>query len=271
MIDSGTPSLWRRAWPPALAGLVGVASLPLVILPTLEALMGAGRSPTHSLALLAVLSLIQPTLLVIVAAVIGAALAPGLGFTSYLAGVNARGPFVKQIRRALAAGLVVGVVIVALDIALFRHFTLHPIGSVPLRGIVQALVGGMLYGGLSEEVMMRWGLMTLVVWLGVRLAGRRTAIAASRSGVGASGVAIPAPLYAIAIVLVALVFAAGHLPAAGAIAPLTADVVLRILLLNAVAGFVFGWLYWKASLEAAMLAHATVHVVFAIAQYLGWG
>jgi hypothetical protein len=67
------------------------------------------------------------------------------------------------------------------------------------------------------------------------------------------------------------VFAAGHLPAAGAIAPLTADVVLRILLLNAVAGFVFGWLYWKASLEAAMLAHATVHVVFAIAQYLGWG
>jgi hypothetical protein len=271
MMGPAAPSLWRRTWPPALAGLVGVASLPLVILPTLEALMGAGRSPTHSLALLAALSLIQPALLTILAAFIGAALAPGLGFTSYLAGVNARGPFAAQIRPALAAGLVVGVAIVALDIALFRHFTLHPIGSVSLRGVMQALVGGLLYGGLSEEVMMRWGLMTLVVWLGVRLAGRRTAIAASRSGVGASGVAIPAPLYAIAIVLVALVFAAGHLPAAGAIAPLTADVVLRILLLNAVAGFVFGWLYWKASLEAAMLAHATVHVVFAIAQYLGWG
>ncbi|HET9669640.1 MAG TPA: CPBP family glutamic-type intramembrane protease [Casimicrobiaceae bacterium] len=271
MIDPGAPPLWQRAWPPALVGLVGVASLPLVILPTLEALMGAGRSPTHSLALLAVLSLIQPTLLVIVAAFIGAALAPALRFTSYLAGVNVRGPFVAQLRRALAAGLVVGVVIVALDIALFRHFTLHPIGSVSLRGVVQALVGGLLYGGLSEEVMMRWGLMTLVVWLGARLAGRRTASAGSEPGIDASSVAIPAQLYAIAIVLVAVVFAAGHLPAASAMAPLTADVVLRILLLNGVAGLVFGWLYWKASLESAMLAHATVHVVFAIAQYLGWG
>jgi len=271
MIDPATPSLWRRAWPPSLAGLVGVASLPLVILPTLEALMGAGRSPTHSLALLAALSLIQPTLLVVAAAFIGAALAPGLGFTSYLGGVNVREPFAAQIRRALASGLVVGVVIVALDIALFRHFTLHPIGSVPLRGIVKALVGGVLYGGLSEEVMMRWGLMTLVVWLGVRLAGRRSASTGVESGVSISSVGIPPPLYAIAIVLVALVFAAGHLPAAGAIAPLTAEVVLRILLLNAVAGLVFGWLYWRASLEAAMLAHATVHAVFALAQYLGWG
>ncbi|HEY3584866.1 MAG TPA: hypothetical protein VGL90_10865, partial [Casimicrobiaceae bacterium] len=126
MIDPAAPSLWRRAWPPTLAGLFGVASLPLVIVPTLEALMGAGRSPTHSLALLAALSLIQPALLVIVAAFIGAALAPRLGLTSYLAGVNVRGPFAAQIRRALASGLVAGVVIVALDIALFRHFTLHP-------------------------------------------------------------------------------------------------------------------------------------------------
>jgi hypothetical protein len=271
MMGPAAPSLWRRTWPPALAGLVGVASLPLVILPTLEALMGAGRSPTHSLALLAALSLIQPALLTILAAFIGAALAPGLGFTSYLAGVNARGPFAAQIRPALAAGLVVGVAIVALDIALFRHFTLHPIGSVPLRGILQALVGGVLYGGLSEEVMMRWGLMTLVVWLGVRVCGRNATTASTEDTSNAARPAIPASLYAIAIVVVALVFAAGHLPAAAAIAPLTTDVVLRILLLNAVAGLVFGWLYWKASLEAAVLAHATVHLVFAVAQYLGWG
>jgi len=271
MIDRASPSLWRRAWPPALAGLVGVASLPLVILPTLEALMGAGRSPTHSLALLAILSLIQPALLVIVAAFVGAALAPGLGFTSYLAGVNVRETFVAQVRGALASGLVAGAVIVALDVALFRHFTLQPIGAAPGRRILHALVGGVLYGGLSEEVMMRFGLLTLVVWLGVRIATRKTARASSEETPEATRTAILAPLNVIAIVVVALVFAAGHLPAASAIAPLTAEVVLRILLLNAVAGLVFGWLYWKASLEAAMLAHATVHVVFAIAQYLGWG
>jgi membrane protease YdiL (CAAX protease family) len=47
--------------------------------------------------------------------------------------------------------------------------------------------------------------------------------------------------------------------------------VLRILLLNALAGLVFGWLFWRRSLECAMFAHASVHVVFAIGQALGWG
>ena len=31
--------------------------------------------------------------------------------------------------------------------------------------------------------------------------------------------------------------------------------VARTVLLNAVAGVVFGWLYWKRGLEMAMLAH----------------
>jgi hypothetical protein len=270
MIVPAPAPRWRSAWPPALAGLIGVASLPLVILPTLEALMGAGRSPTHSLALLAALSLIQPALLVILAAFAGAALAPGLNFVSYLARVNVHEPFTAQVPRAVASGLVVGVVIVALDIALFRHFSLQPAGSQPIGVILQALAGGVLYGGLGEEVMMRWGLMTLVVWLGARLAGRRSADSAPATPSGGPGMAAPAPIYVVAIVIVALVFAAGHLPAVSAMGPLTATVVLRTLLLNAVAGLVFGWIYWRASLEAAMLAHATVHVVFAVAQSLGW-
>jgi CAAX prenyl protease-like protein len=262
------PLFWRRFWPLALLGLIGVASLPLVILPALDALVAAGRSPTRSLAVLAALSLIQPAVLVIAAAAAGAALAARLGFTSYAAGVNVVSPFASQVRRAAASGLVIGVVIVALDIALFRHFVLAPIGARPVEPILQALAGGVLYGGLSEEVMMRWGLMSFVVWLAARFVGRRGATA--NVAVADDAVRLPSGAFVIAIVIVALLFAAGHLPAAGALAPLTAILVLRILLLNAVAGLVFGWLYWKASLEAAMVAHASVHVVFAFAQFLGW-
>jgi hypothetical protein len=253
------PSFWRRFWPPALLGLAGVASLPLVILPPLETLMALGRSPTHSLALLALVSLIQPALLVIAAAAAGAALAPKLGFTSYASAINVRAPFATQVRLAIASGLIVGVVIVVLDIALFRHFRLQPMGSAHPAAVAQTLAGGILYGGLSEEVMMRFGLMSFVVWIGTRLHARRGA-----------GVATPDIVFIMAIVIVALLFALGHLPAATLISPVTANLVLRILLLNAVAGLVFGWLYWKASLEAAMLSHASVHVVFAIAQFLGW-
>jgi hypothetical protein len=258
--DGAPASFWRRFLPPALLGLDGVASQPLVILPALETLMGLGRAPTHSLALFALLALIQPALLVIAAAGVGAALAPKLGFTSYLSRINLRASFASQLRPAIATGIVVGVVIVALDIAVFRHFRLQPMGATPWQAIGQTLVGGVLYGGLAEEVMMRFGLMSFVVWIGARLYARRHT----------ADTALPDGAFVAAIVIVALLFALGHLPAATVISPLTVNLVLRILLLNAVAGLAFGWLYWKASLEAAMLSHATVHVVFAIAQLLGW-
>jgi hypothetical protein len=35
----------------------------------------------------------------------------------------------------------------------------------------------------------------------------------------------------------------------------------RTLLLNGIAGVVFGWLFWKYCLECAMLSHAGVHLV----------
>jgi hypothetical protein len=36
-------------------------------------------------------------------------------------------------------------------------------------------------------------------------------------------------------------------------------VIIRALLLNGIAGIGFGWLFWQYSLEAAMLAHISVH------------
>jgi membrane protease YdiL (CAAX protease family) len=68
-----------------------------------------------------------------------------------------------------------------------------------------------------------------------------------------------------AIVIAALLFGAGHLPAAAPVWPLTGMVVLRTLLLNAVAGLAFGWLYWRRGLEAAMLAHFCADLVLHVA------
>jgi hypothetical protein len=157
---------------------------------------------------------------------------------------------------ALVYGVATGIVVVALDIALFHAPS--AVAPASARTIIDGLIGGALYGGVTEEIMMRWGLMSLVVWAGARLVARDAAR--------------PVPgVYLVAIAIVALLFAAGHLPAAMAIAPLTTALVFRILLLNALAGLVFGWLFWRRSLECAMFAHASVHVVFAIGQALGWG
>jgi hypothetical protein len=104
----------------------------------------------------------------------------------------------------------------------------------------------MLYGGITEEILMRWGLMSLLVWIAWK--GLK------------QGVTLPsAGIYQGAIVLAALVFGLLHLPATAAIVPLTPVVIIRALLLNGIAGIGFGWLFWQYSLEAAMLAHISFH------------
>jgi membrane protease YdiL (CAAX protease family) len=104
---------------------------------------------------------------------------------------------------------------------------------------------------------MRWGLLSLVAATMLKLTRRRLD-------------AQPRLVYAIAIALVALIFAAGHLPAASVIAPLDAPLVIRILVLNGIAGVIYGALFWRRSLEAAMAAHMATHVAFAIARLMRW-
>ena len=93
---------------------------------------------------------------------------------------------------------------------------------------------------------MRLGLMTVLVWAGARL----TRTADPR----------PAVVWT-AIVATALLFGAGHLPTTAAMLPLTPLVIARALLLNGIGGVLFGWLYWKRGLLAAMLAHFSADIV----------
>ena len=75
------------------------------------------------------------------------------------------------------------------------------------------------YGAIPEELLMRLGLMTLLVWVGARL---------TRSAVPS-----PAGVWT-AIVATALLFGAGHLPTTAAMLPLTPLVIARALLLNGI-------------------------------------
>lgn len=101
------------------------------------------------------------------------------------------------------------------------------------------------YGATAEEVQVRLFLMGFLAWLPSRFAGTQ-----------ASPWIMP-----VAIVLAALLFGAGHLPLAAKLVPLTLDVIARVVALNALAGLLFGWLYWKRGLEHAMLAHLCADLV----------
>ena len=107
---------------------------------------------------------------------------------------------------------------------------------------------GVLYGGITEEIAVRWGLMSLLAWSLWRITNR----SASR----------PSPLVMwIAIVLAVAVFGALHLPAVAAVMPLTTAIILRTILLNSIGGVIYGLLFWRRSLESAMVAHAATHLM----------
>jgi membrane protease YdiL (CAAX protease family) len=107
-----------------------------------------------------------------------------------------------------------------------------------------------LYGGFTEEIIVRFGLMSFTIWLLARLLKHNKNY-----------------IYWTGILFTSLLFAIMHLPAVYAlIGQLDNVVVGYIMAANTIGGIVFGWLYWRKGLETAMLAHMTTHVVLMIGQ-----
>ncbi len=238
----------RRFLPVWAIGLVGV--LALLTQPSPAELI-AGTAALRELPelVLRLLLLVNPVVLVTVAAAVGAVFAHRVGLRSALAGsVDARLDAPTAMATGLALAAVLGVADAALTDALGPEWR-RVVAASEAGPWLPRLTLGVLYGGLTEEVLLRWGLMSLVVWSAsrlVRLAG--DAGGRARDGVVWFGIAASAA-----------VFALGHLPALGQSVELNGPIVARTLGLNGLAGLAYGWLFWRRSLESAMLAHATTH------------
>lgn len=234
-------------------GLVGLATtiaLQLSVDPS--ALDSGGLPPDASLPVVVASSVAMPAVLVVVAAAAGTAAAPRVGLRSLVhdrvaGGAPVMEPLGRMAPRALAVGLGTGVALVGLD-ALLTAAVPAAAPSETTASSVAAVAASaparFLFGGVAEELLLRWGLVSALAWgLSVVVPGdRRRAVVWAAVG------------------LAAVAFGAAHLPAAAASTTLTAPVVVRVVALNAVAGVVFGWLYVADALEAAVLAHATAHV-----------
>jgi hypothetical protein len=207
-----------------------------------------------------VLSLVNPTLLLALGVWAGCKCARVVGLVSFLDERVVNGtpiwPRVKPaLRLALLAGIGVALISDVLDAA-FKSSMGAAWAEIEARHahdttVLADLVTGVTYGGITEELMLRWGFMSVVA-CGVRgLTGRGSAPIA------------PAKMWS-AILLAAIVFGIGHLPAVHTLVPLTAVIVTRTVLLNALAGVAFGWLFWRRGLEVAMVAHASTHLGLAL-------
>lgn len=256
---------WRTALMSGLVlfamGLIGIASLAPTVAPIIDQQLANLPPDTPDIPIapeaLVVLSLLQPTLLLLIAVVVGLLTAPRVGLRSLvltrIAG-DAAGSLAW--RAALMGALLAGGLIVGLDVLfqpfIAQHFAAATDGAAAGgRGLFPTLAG-VLYGGITEELLVRWGFLSLVAWGIWRVQGRPV----DRTGQAAAGV-----MWA-AILASALVFAVGHLPALLAqVESVSALLLVRTLLLNSLGGLIFGWLYWQHNLETAMLAHGASHIV----------
>jgi membrane protease YdiL (CAAX protease family) len=184
----------------------------------------------------------------------------GLPFLdSWLAGKPDWGLVRRFILPAIVAGVLAGSAILVLDQFVFGPPLRAELKQLPssVSAAASLLTGppawqGFLasfYGGVTEEILLRLFVLSLLAWLG-RFVNRT---AAGRPGLAALWVAN---------ILAAILFGLGHLPATAAAGlPIDALVITRAIVLNGLAGLVFGWLYWTFGLEAAMVSHFSGDIV----------
>jgi len=254
-LTTNGPSFGKRFGIALLLGIPGIAALVGYIYLTTPV---TAVPPGLSLTLLAFSSGVNSLLFLGVACLLGAYAAPRVGLQSYAINREETGGGIWQHLRgdvglAVGIGIIGGILIVVLD-AIMMPFVAQDLPQAVIGATRPTVIDVLayvpvrfLYGGITEELMLRFGLMSVLVFVGWIITGRR-----------ADGPQ-PAVVWA-AIIVAAVLFGLGHLPALAQSVALTPALIARTVLLNAVAGVLFGWLYWRRSLEAAMIAHASFHV-----------
>ena len=134
------------------------------------------------------------------------------------------------------------------DKLIFGHFSSWVNESYLIKPAVYNIIGGILVGGVIEEVMMRLFLMSLLTLVLYKVFCKNKED-------------IPVAILIIANVLSALLFTAGHLPATAIATTLTPLLILRCFLFNVGLGLAFGYLYRKHGIVYAMSAHGCSHLV----------
>ena len=156
---------------------------------------------------------------------------------------------------SVVGALIGSIIIILLELFLFQPLMGTPINELPSTNWWQGLLAS-LYGGITEELMLRLFGMTFIVWLLAKITRK------NKSN-------IPNSFYYVAIFIAAIIFGLGHLPATMEVfGELSSILVIRALVLNGLLSLWFGYLYWKKGLEYAMIAHISadifIHVLFAL-------
>ena len=199
--------------------------------------------------------LINPTILLLIAIVIGTILYDKVGLTvptisSVLRIEDAKIKFIDQIKFGILLGLVTGILTTVIGL-IFKNSIPQEFIEIGNK-IKVTTIARFAYGGLTEELLMRFGFMTLVVWIIFKVNKK-----------------LNNSTYWTGIILASILFAMGHFPVVfSTVKHPTIELLAYVLIGNSIAGLFFGWLYWKKGLEAAFIGHIFAHVAMIIGEQI---
>ena len=154
----------------------------------------------------------------------------------------------KPLLITVVLSVVGGLCLILPDILFFGKYSQVIMDSYAVKPTVPYMLAAVLYGGVIEEVMLRLFFLSAVAFILHKLFGKKSE--KPKTGI-----------LAVANILAAILFAAGHLPATAATIGITPMILVRCFLLNGGFGLAFGWLYRKYGLRYAMLAHGGCHII----------
>jgi len=217
---AGMPGVLAIAW--QVGGRLGVGSLPFWAMPSMVGLQGA--------------------LLLAACVFFGGWVAPRVGLGApVLKALVGREPLRPALQQMWLPGIGGGVLGAAWMVTLSQLTVDGLMPGDPLQNL--PLWAKLLYGGVTAELLVHCGGMTLLLFALWRL-------------VQPQGGAPRRWLAWLTIVLAAAVFALGHLPTAlTLIDTLTPHMLTYVLVGNGVWALFTGYIYWRYGLEAAIVAH----------------
>ena len=223
-----------------LGGFGTLAGFPYIL-----SLMPASATPPVPLPILAIAGAVQSGVVMFFLSWIGLRLGRSLGLDTPFARAFVYGSKLPKaskigLRLSLVSGILGGAILVILAL-LFQPFMPQTSASTSLNIDLWKRLLAAFYGGITEEILLRLFLMTLITWI-LWKSGLRTKNHPTKLAFWIAAAA-------------ALIFAIAHLPVAITIWTLTPIVIIRTLLLNSLLGVAFGYLYWRWGLEYAILSH----------------
>ena len=229
--------VWSEFWvlfALSLIGAVGIMPYAMKLAPE-----GALERSKLPLPVMMALGVLQTAVLMAVAIGLGMLVANAVGLhapviEALVSGSDPLSVLVPFLLPAAVSGLVASALILGLERLVFAPRVPEALAGKdqePWKGLLASF-----YGGINEELLLRWIMVSVLAWL-IGLVWNS-----------------PAVIW-IAIFLAALLFGLGHLPATRNITPLTPWVVARGIVLNGVGGLIFGYLFWRYGIEAAIIAH----------------